>query len=477
MRGSSKINHRPYLPLNRYKEIFCPYICRIAPNTESVEIEWFDNGSDGIHIFFYGKRGEEAKFEKTITENIIHINGLEKETEYEFYIEADNGNKSRTRLFRTGEIPGDCSVINYLHPEDTYYDFSGRYLGSPSIVRTKSGRLVASMDLFLSFKPQNLTLTFYSDDNGKTWRYLNDIYRFFWPTLFYYKDVLYIIGVTTEYGDLRIACSYDEGVTWSEAKTIFYGSNFSCIYGGIHRPPMQIVSYKGRLYTTFEYGCWEHGSHLPSILSIDENADLMNPENWTATEVLPFEGEWAKMSEKQGDTIEGNIVCAPDGNLYSFMRYKVGEMLKIRVNTEEPEKMPEFVDVVKAPVSNAMFRIVPHKDKYLLITNRKTPESAKHDCWTYRNVLSVFESYDLENFTFVKDIFNFEHIHPEKVGFQYPNFLYDGSKLSLMVRSAFNEPDNAHNSNYMLFCKDVLSGNNMGDDFNSGSNDMVKTML
>lgn len=452
MRGSSKIYYRPYLPLNRVRETVCPYIGRLAPGETGVELEWLDNGSGGHHTLFYGKKGEEEKTALSVADNVVRIDGLEKETEYEFYIEAENGVKSRTRLFRTGAIPEGCTVINYLHPEDPYYDFSGKFLGSPSVVRTKSGRLVASMDVFLAFNPQNLTLTFYSEDDGKTWRYLSDIYRFFWSTLFYYKDVLYIIGDTTEYGDLRIACSYDEGVTWSEAKTIFYGSNFSCTYGGIHRPPMQIVPYKGRLYTTCEYGCWNYCSHLPAVLSIDENAELMNPENWVMSEVLPYAGEWEKRSGKQGDTIEGNIVIAPDGNLYNFMRYKVGEMLKLRVNTEDPEKMLEFVDIVKAPVSNSMFRIIPVDGKYLLITNRKTEESSKHECWTYRNVLSVFESYDLENFTFVKDIFNFDYMHPEKVGFQYPNFMYEDGKVSLMVRSAFNEPDDAHNSNYMLFC-------------------------
>lgn len=458
MKGSSKIYHRPYRPLNRYQEIFEPYICRLAPNETCAEIEWLDNGCDGKHTIYYGIRGAEEILSLSVGDKVIKLENLEKETDYEFYIEAENGKRSRTRLFRTGVIPENCTVINYLHPDDTYYDLSGRFLGTPSIARTKSGRLVATMDVFQSFKPQNLTLSFCSDDDGKTWRYLNDIYPFFWSTLFDYRDVLYIIGVTTEYGDLRIACSYDEGESWSEAKTIFYGSNFSCTYGGVHRPPMQIVSYKGRLYTTFEYGCWEYGPHLPSVLSIDEDADLMDPENWTATELLPFGGEWASMSEKQGDTIEGNIVCAPDGKLYNFMRYKVGEMLKLRVDTDEPEKMLEFVDVVKAPVSNAMFRLFKTEDKYLLITNRKTEESSKRECWTYRNVLSVFESYDLENFTFVKDIFNFEHIHPEKIGFQYPNFLYEDGKLSLMVRSAFNEPDNAHNSNYMLYCRDILKG-------------------
>lgn len=453
MRGNNKVYHRPYRPLNCYQEIFDPYICRLAPGETTVEIEWLDNGCDGKHIIYYGIWGAEQETSVAVTDKVIKLENLEKETDYEFYIEAENGNKSRTRLFRTGVIPEGCTVINYLHPEDPYYDYSGKFLGTPNLVRCKSGRLIASMDVFQSFKPQNITLVFYSDDDGKSWRYMTELYPFYWATLFCHKDTLYALGLTTEYGHLQITCSEDEGATWADAKPLFYGSDYSCKYGGFHKPPMQIVPYNGRLYTACEYGCWEYGSHLPAVLSIDENADLMNPEDWYMTEVLPFEGKWAERSGKQGDTIEGNIVPAPDGKLYNFMRYKVGEMLKLRVNTEEPEKMLEFVDIVKAPVSNSMFRIIPVVGKYLLITNRKTPESGKNECWTYRNVLSVFESCDLENFTLVKDIFNFEHIHPEKIGFQYPAFIYENGQILLSVRSAFNEPDNAHNSNYMLFCR------------------------
>lgn len=452
MKGSSKIYHRPYRPLNRNHEVFEPYICRLAPFETGVELEWFDNGCDGKHTLFYGIRGENEKASVNIWDSVIVLDNLKKETHYEFYIEAENGKKSRTRLFRTGKIPDGCTVINYLHPEDPYYDLSGMFLGTPSIVRTKSGRLVASMDVFQSFKPQNLTLTFCSDNDGKTWRYLNDLYPFFWSTLFYFEEVLYVIGQTTEYGDLRIACSKDEGESWSEAKTLFYGSNFACIYGGVHRPPMQIVRHNGRLYTTCEYGCWEYGSHLPAILSIDENTDLMNPENWLMSEVLTFDGEWTAASPIQGDTIEGNIVEAPDGNLYNYMRYKVGEMLKLKVDTHNVEKRLEFVSILKAPVSNSMFRLFKIEDKYLMITNRKK-EGQPEGCPAYRNVLALYESYDLENFKLIKNIFDYSHIHPDRIGFQYPDFIYENGELLLMVRSAFNEPDSSHNSNYMLFCR------------------------
>jgi len=453
MKGSSKINHRPYRPINRFKEVNMPYICRLAPYETYVEIEWFNNGSNEEHTLFYGVRENDKKTAITVNVGTVKIENLLKDTDYEFYIEAPNGDRSETRFFRTGEIPNGCSVINYLHPEDPYYDYSGKFLGTPAIIRTKSGKLIASMDVFESWKPQNVTLMFYSEDDGKNWKYITDLYPFYWTTLFYYKEKLYALGLTTEYGSLQIICSEDEGETWTEAKTLFHGSNCTCKYGGVHKPPMQIVSHNGRLYMSCEYGCWEYGSHLPAVISIDENDDLMVAENWSMTEVLPYDGEWAEKSGKQGDTIEGNLVVAPDGNMYNFMRYKIGEMLKLKVNTEDPDAMLEFSGIINAPVSNSMFRIVPVDDKYIMITNRKTEEAAKYEHWSYRNVLSMYETTDLENFTLVKDIFNFEHIHPKEVGFQYPAVLYENGEIRLMVRSAFNKADNSHNSNYMLFCK------------------------
>lgn len=455
MRGSSKIYHRPYRPLNRRDEVYVPYICRLAPGETDAEIEWFNNGCGGEHKLYYGIRGDKSKSVLMISDNTVCLENLEKETEYEFYIEAENGGVSGTRIFRTGAVPEGCAVINYLHPEDKYYDFSGRFLGTPTMTRTKSGRLIASMDVFESFKPQNLTLLFYSDDDGKTWRYLNDLYPFFWTRLFYYKDVLYVIGVTTEYGNLQIASSTDEGVTWTDAKTIFYGSNFSCKYGGVHKAPMNIVPYNGRLYTSCEYGCWEYGSHLPAVLSIGENEDLTEPGNWCMSELLPFEDKWREKSVTQGDTIEGNIVPAPDGNLYNFMRYKDGEMLKLKVNTEDVEKKLEFVDIVKAPVTDSLFRIIFTEDsRYILITNRKEADGVNNENSKYhRNVLSIYESSDLENFEHIKDVFDFSHMHPDKIGFQYPDVIIEDDELLFMIRAAFNEPNTAHNSNYMLFCK------------------------
>ena len=480
MRGSNLIQHRPYIhPLHREKRN-SPFICRLAPSANGFELEWLDLGKEGSCMLYYGVREEEKKECLKVTESSVKVSGLETDCDYELYLETAKGARSMTRLVRTGTIPKGCTVINYLHPEDDAYDFSGKYLCSPSLSRVKSGRLIAGMDLYGHHMAQNLTLHFYSDDDGKTWHYMQDLYPFYWSTLFVHKDVLYMLGLTTEYGNLQIACSADEGQTWSAPVTLFYGSNVLCRYGGFHRAPMHVVPYQGKLYTTCEYGSWEAGAHLPAILSVDLDADLMDPQSWNRSEHLFFEGKWKEKAGTIGDTMEGNIVPGKDGCLYSYLRWKTGSLLKLKVNAQEPDKAPEFVDIIEAPVTNSMFRIIPipaeqgkeehskeeHSkedqgreeqkkdqvpDKYYMISNRRTPAMMESGFFTCRNVLSLCETNDLEHFQVVKDIVNAESEDPGKVGFQYPVFLYEEGKLSLVIRSAFNNANSAHDSNYMLF--------------------------
>lgn len=453
MRGSNLIQHRPYIhPLMNEKKTQ-PFICRVAPFADGFEIEWLDLGKEGEAVLYYGIRGEKGKESLPVKDTNVRITGLKTDCDYEFYLEMPSKKRSVVRLVRTGVIPEGCTVINYLHPEDNLYDFSGKYLCSPSVARVKSGRLIAGMDLHAHHTAQNLTLHFYSDDDGKSWRYMQDIYPFFWSTLFVHRDVLYMLGLTTEYGNLQISCSKDEGQNWSAPVTLFYGSNVLCPYGGFHRAPMHVVHFDGKIYTTCEYGSWEMGAHLPAILSVDEDADLMDPASWNRSEHLPFEGEWKEKAGTIGDTMEGNIVAGKDGCLYSYLRWKMGSLLKLKVNLEDPDKAPEFVDIIEAPVTNSMFRIIPVNDgeKSLMISNRRTPAVLESGFFTCRNVLSLSETTDLEHFTLVKDIINAETEDMGKVGFQYPAFLYEDGKLSLVIRSAFNGANSAHDSNYILF--------------------------
>ena len=311
------------------------------------------------------------------------------------------------------------------------------------------------MDVYEKLGAQNLTLLFKSADNGKSWHYLTDLYPFYWGALFSYRDDIYMLGLTTEYGNLIITRSRDCGNTWEAPVTLFYGSNVLCkSTGGLHRAPMHTVSFNGRLWTSCEYGCWASGSHMPGVISIDENDDLMVAGNWTCTGFLSYEGQWANDGGKQGDSIEGNIVAEADGNIYNYLRWKNGALLKLKVNKNSPEELPEYDGIYKAPASNSMFRLMAYNSTNLLVTNRKTENAEKiaPDEWTYRNVLSLYTTDDFINFKFIKDIVNFENAHAGKIGFQYPAVLPEEDKILIVIRSAFNGAHSSHDSNYILFC-------------------------
>ena len=458
MRGSANIQHRPYLPPVFKNEKAAPYVCRLAPFADGFELEWLGDASLP-HTLCLWEREKEEKIEIPVTDHVVLVDGLTRDKEYAFYVECEGGKRSRTRLVRTGELPDQTNVINYLHPQDGQYDFSGRFLCSPSIVQLPSGRMLCSMDLYGKEMPQNLMLLFYSDDDGESWRYLCDLYPFYWGSLFYYGDKLYVLGLSTEYGNLTIACSLDEGETWSKPTTLFYGSSVLCKYGGMHRSPMLPVAHNGRLWTSAEYGCWKCGSHLPAVLSIAEGDDLMVSENWTLSDFLPFDGEWMRASDgKQGDTMEGNLAVI-DGELYNLMRYKKGQILKMRVHTDDPERAPEFCEILEAPVSNSMFRVVPDGDGFLLVTNRVTDAAWPQDAWSHRTVLSIFRTKNFRSFEWIRDVVNRENESANCVGFQYPCCIKRGNTLSIAIRSAFNQADTFHNSNYILFYKTEIETN------------------
>ena len=453
MKGSRKINHRPYIPYNRPADAARPYICRLAPGADFVTLEWIAK-EEGAHQLIIRKRGGEVVRRVSVTEATVTVGELAPNTEYELFIESPVSLASNVRLFITSDIPEGTTVINYLHPEDKQYDFSGNCLCSPSLVRLGSGRLLAGMDVFAMKSGQNTTIIFCSDDNGKSWRYLTDLHPFYWANMFIHKGAVYALGQTQEYGDLYIVRSDDEGESWSDPTLLFYGTSWCCANGGIQHTPMHLTSYKGRLYTGFEYGSWRLADgHLPGVMSVAEDADIMQSENWSFSDVLPYDGKWKEDDGGvKGQSIEGNLVIGPDGVLYDIMRHKVGLWLKLRVNTDDHDAPPEYVAIEEAPVSTSMFRIFPYKGKYLLITNRKTEETAAlFEDGNYRNVLSCFVSEDLKSFRLVKDLIDFRNQDPALYGFQYPCCIAEEDGVRLTIRAAFNGAENYHNANYSLY--------------------------
>lgn len=459
MRGHSAWHYHPYSPLDQAEKRTLPYICRLAPGEASIELEWFDAGGAGAHTLFYRRRESGGSFASQPLSGAggARIEGLQSGVDYELYIARDDGSgASGVRLARTGASVG--TVVNYLHPEDETYSFSGRSLCSPSLVKLPSGALLASMDVYAPRAPQNLTLLFRSDDGGLTWRYVAELFPCFWGKLFCHRGELYMLANSTEYGHLMIGKSQDEGKTWSAPVILLPGAGLPTSRGP-HKAPMPVVELDNRLYTGIDYGSWETGGHGSALLSIDADADPMGAENWCLTSPLPFDNRWPGAAEgKSIGAIEGNAVVGPDGEIYNVLRYQMagvctpayGKALVLKGNKHQPEAPLTFHSFAEFNGgSNSKFDLVYDEPSGLYwaicseVVDERTP-------WQ-RNVLSLAVSRDLQRFEIVERLLDYRREDPHAVGFQYVSFLIDGEDILYLCRTAINQANNFHDANYSTF--------------------------
>ena len=448
MKGYGFWSYSPYRP--PHFDVGDVYVCRIAPDSTAIRVEWLCDG-DRCEVFC--RKRDAAEFSKVAETNErgFDITGLEKDTDYEIYV-ACGEKKSRVRLARTGEPIG--TVVNYLHPDDKAYSFSGRYLCSPSLLRHPDGFLLASMDVYELGAPQNLTLIFRSDDDGKSWHYVSELMPCFWGKLFVHKGELYMLSCATEYGDLLIGKSTDGGKTFGAPVTLLRGSNAKGGNDGFHKNPQNVVVHNGRIYESLEWGSWsnkEYG-HAAMVMSCDINDDLLVPENWSFSEPVKFDHFVPEIADLQKPvmTIEGTLVEDPDGKFLNIMRFgKRGYNLAYEVNTVDHEAPLSYHSIKKIGVAYSKFMI-----KFDDITKKYyTVASRLHDgCPDYaRNYLVLMSSPDLESWKVEKELFDYRECDPEKVGLQYIDFSFDGDDIIYLSRTAINNAATFHDSNYSTF--------------------------
>lgn len=454
MKGHSGWSYHPY-SFDRQDQPFL-HIVRLAPGREDVAFEWLWSGEDPrpetIHATV--RRTDGWTVTAAVREQTGVFHGLSADCDYELTLECMDKGGTAKRLFRTGEVPG--RVVNYLHPQDPCYQFSGRFLCSPSLVKAPSGTLIASMDVYARCAPQNLTILYRSEDGGRTWRYLSELFPCFWGRLFIHRGNLYMLAVSTEYGDLLIGKSEDEGRTFGTPAVIARGSGHRS-FPGFHKAPVRIQPYRRRLWTGVEFGCTERGGYLPMLLSIDQDADLLQPENWTMTKPVWSQDHWrCPLGTDRLNCLEGNAAVLPDGTLVDLLRTDTtrcsppyGRALLLRADPADPEKQLEYAGLSQLPGNLSKFELVTDEEAggYFLVYNHIRDEQSLF----HRNVLAVAWSQDLVRWQRLTDIGPYEDQDPQKVAFQYPSAILDGDALLVLSRTAWNGADSFHNSNFITF--------------------------
>lgn len=449
MKGCTSWSYSPYRP--PLYEVGEPYICRIVPYETSIRFEWLATVGESYSVF-YRKRDEgDFLFLADTDKSFYVIEGLEPDTDYEFYVSRGD-KKSRVRLARCGVSVG-CAV-NYLHPDDTAYSFSGRYICSPSFVRHPDGYLLASMDLYAHAHPQNLTLIFRSDDDGKSWSYVSELMPCFWGDLFVHNGALYMLACSTEYGDLLIGRSDDGGKTFSAPVCLLRGANGKDGSTGVHKNPQNFLLHKGRLYRSMEWGSWgnkEYG-HAAMVASFSVDSDPLDPNSWSFSEPAPFPCDHPDFIGMPANTmtIEGTLTVDPEGRLLNIMRFgKYHKAIVYEVNTEDPEAKLTYLRQMDFPANYSKFTIkYDGKSGYYYTICTRVWDETKTSA---RNLLSFMRSRDLESWELVLDIFDYRDCDEKKIGFQYVVFEIEGDDVIFLCRTAINGANSFHDSNYSTF--------------------------
>ena len=449
LKGVTGWQYRPFIPESRADEKGKPYICRLAPFETGTEVEVLGEGAHTLYI--RAKDSQEPWREIAMAGETAVIGGLLPDTDYE--LRAGYG---RLRYVRTGFYPD--RMVNYVHPQDDVYAFSGRYPSSPALVRVPSGALIAGMDLYDRGTPQNLTLLFRSEDNGVTWRYLCDLFPAYWGSLFMHRGVLYLLGTDTENGHVLIGASYDEGFTWTRPSMLFVGGcgKFSC---GWQRQPMPVITHNGKIVTSVDYGSW----HSPTQYGIatmfaPEDADLLDPASWTISGITYYDPNWPGTPAGGPVTLlEGSVYPAADGKLVNLLRVEMknaspsfGKACLLELDPDNLGAAPQFLKIIDMPTgANSRTHVLkdPVGGKYWGIGNLVTdPETPR-----MRNVLALTVSGDGYNWRVAKILLDYRHLDPRQVGFQYTSFIFDGEDILYLSRTAFNGANSFHDGNCQTF--------------------------
>jgi len=453
MRGKTHWDERPYRLLT--DDFSAVSITRLAPGETTLTLEWLDPKNEGEYILEWRAwYTNEDWMSREVKGYEASISGLTPWRDYEVRVNRKDGKKGESRYFRPAPIQG--TVINYAHPNDERYDFSGRALCSPCLIKLPSGKLLASMDVYKGGGPNNLSLLFKSEDRGETWHYVCDIHPLFWVKIFLHKDRLYMVGVSAEFGDMVIGASDDEGESWTAPVHLFAGA---CTVGGggFEQSPMPVVVHKGRIYVSAEFAGREIG-RMPCMLSADAESDLLDPASWNATRPYQADSDLLQMPGVRMDClIEGNPYVTPDGDLCVMYRVDAdgtgllnGKAVSLKINTEDPDGELTLHKIIPIPCgyrSKFMLRYDEVSGYYIAIGNIPT----SNERYQQRNILSLLCSKDAENWEVVSHIIDAGREQIFEVGYQYPSFIFDGDDILLQVRTATNGAHNFHDANYQTF--------------------------
>ena len=334
-----------------------------------------------------------------------------------------------------------------------------QYNGCPSLAILPDGAYVASHSLFGPAATNTDSFVYRSTDRGQSWRRIATVHGQIWSKLFLHRAALYLIGTDhcDRYGGrvngrMVIRRSLDGGATWTDARDAAGG--LLSDEDGYHTAAVAVVEHGGRIWKAMEFAptpdrkTWE-----AFVISAPADADLLQRASWTFSERLAH--RWSRCQ-----WIEGNMVVAPDGELWNvlrqdqdagrFARRAAERAVAVHVAADGTALAHSpAADQIVFPGANTKFTINrdPVTGCYLALVN---PQDRPH---RYRNRLALSASRDLRHWAIVHEVLF--HPDPAAHAFQYVDWVIDGDDIVFLSRTAFADgaggAHRAHDANYTTF--------------------------
>lgn len=342
--------------------------------------------------------------------------------------------------------------------------FRDRSVTNPSIIILPDGSYLASCTNVHEFRG---TEFYRSVDKGQSWTLWSEgYYPINFASMFIHRGQLYLMGVRYPDGDLIICPSHDNGKTWIFPEEVGQGV---ILAGNFHSAPVPVVEHNGRIWRAME----SRGDSVeyPFVVSAPADSNLLDPANWSRTNILQQDAGWTKDGKTLSEAIEGNVVIGKNGEVYNLLRasckssssYAILARVVPSVGTFSHEIKITEDDIISMPGGGKKFtvRYDEQTQRYWAITNPAHQAGMTHSGIyaagiTYdlmRNHAVLCYSNDLQTWIPYKTVVFDED--PFFHGYQYFDWVFDGNDIVAVSRTACPEyrglPVRQHDANMMTF--------------------------
>ena len=334
---------------------------------------------------------------------------------------------SRNIVCRVGRGPILDSTLGLTEALWIGPEIRGIYVGSPAIVKTANGPIVASHDFFGASTLDTTTQvlidrTGHGDGPLSRWEYAGNVSSMYWGTLFAHpspsrNNELYLLGVSggdaSSSRDIVISQSTDLGTSWTKPVSLFRASmkdgSFHCA------PTPALVASDGRLYRAFETTIkgGHHGLQafiISTAAPVTNGTNLLDPQTWIkSSSVNPgpvedaslFALGWNKSAKWTWE--EGNAVESPSGQIFNMIRIDGQTNQNNTQNKAAVLRLSKdgrtltFDRMINFPSCSSKFviRRDPVSKLYLTLSTDATPSAIAQDTVFARNHLVLAASADL----------------------------------------------------------------------------------